>query len=80
MAAKKNPKVSFEAGMDDLARMIERMQSGDLPLEEMMKTYEQGMQLAAQLEEMLSAHRKRIEQIDLETAEITAFEENEHGV
>ena len=80
MAAKKKPKVSFEVGMASLEEMVMRMQKGDMPLEEMMSTYEQGMALAVQLEAMLKAHRKRVEQIDPDTAEITTFEENDHGV
>ena len=51
-----------------------------MPLEELMGAYEKGMALAAQLDTMLKEHRRRIEQIDPNTAEITSFEENEHGV
>lgn len=80
MAAKKRPKVSFEEGMDELARIVSRMQAGELPLEEMMASYEQGMALADALDALLASHEKRIEQIDPETAEITTFEGNENGV
>jgi len=80
MAAKKKPKVSFEAGMASLEEMVLNMQNGNLSLDEMMSTYEAGMALAAQLDTMLREHRRRIEQIDPDTAEITTFEENEHGV
>ena len=80
MAVKKKPKVSFEAGMASLEEMVISMQQGDLSLEDMMDTYEAGMKLAGQLEQILKEHRRRIEQIDPDTAEITVFEENEHGV
>lgn len=80
MATKKKPKLSFEAGMDTLEAMVLSMQQGDLSLDEMMSTYEKGMILASQLDAMLKEHRRRIEQIDLDTAEITVFEVNEHGV
>lgn len=75
MASKKKQKVSFEEGMLALEEMIAAMSDGSLSLEESMRTYEEGMALCAQLDELLRAHSKRIEQIDLETAEITAFEE-----
>lgn len=75
MASKKKQRVSFEEGMQALEATIAAMSSGGLSLEESMKAYEEGAALCAQLEEMLRAHTKRIEQIDLETAEITAFEE-----
>ena len=74
MASKKKQKVTFEEGMQSLDGVIAAMSDGSLSLEEAMKAYEEGMALCAQLEETLHAHEKRIEQIDLETAEITAFE------
>lgn len=80
MAAKKKPKVSFEEGMASLDELVLSMQKGDMPLEELMGAYEKGMALATQLDTMLREHRRRIEQIDPNTAEITSFEENEHGV
>lgn len=80
MAAKKKPKVSFEEGMASLDELVLSMQKGDMPLEELMGAYEKGMALASQLDTMLKEHRRRIEQIDPNTAEITSFEENEHGV
>lgn len=80
MAAKKKPRVSFEEGMASLDELVLSMQKGDMPLEELMGAYEKGMALAAQLDTMLREHRRRIEQIDPNTAEITSFEENEHGV
>lgn len=75
MASKKKQRVSFEEGVRALEGIIDAMSSSSVSLEESMKAYEEGMALCAQLEEMLRAHSKRIEQIDLETAEITAFEE-----
>lgn len=80
MAVKKKPKVSFDTGMKTLEKMVNQMQSGNLSLEEMMSTYERGMEIAAQLESILAEHRRRIEQIDPDTAEITTFEEKENGV
>lgn len=74
MASKKKQKVSFEEGMASLEGLIAAMSDGSLSLEETMKAYEEGMAICAQLDQMLAAHEKRIEQIDLETAEITAFE------
>ena len=80
MTAKKRPKVSFEEGMGELNRLLERMQSGELALGDMMSTYEQGMALCDQLDDLLTAHERKLEQIDPETAEITTFEGNENGV
>ena len=75
MTAKKKAKPTFEEGMDALDALTQKLSEGGLTLEDAIKTYEQGMQLAVQLEEMLAAQKKRIEQIDPETAEIAPLEE-----
>ncbi len=68
-------KQTFEAGMSELEALTARLE-----LDETMKTYEKGVTLAAQLKRQLEDSRKRIEQIDPETAEITPFEEKNHGL
>ena len=73
-------KQTFEAGMSELEALTARLETGDMTLDETMKTYEKGVTLAAQLKRQLEDSRKRIEQIDPETAEITPFEEKNHGV
>ena len=77
-ARKKAP--SFEEGMQTLERLTARLAEEELPLEEAISLYEQGVKLHAQLEETLAAQQKRIEMIDPDTAEIEAFEGNEHDV
>lgn len=66
--------------MTTLEALIERMNKGELDLEQSMKAYEEGMELVSQLQAMLDAHKKKIEQIDMDTGEITPFEEKDHGV
>ena len=73
-------KQTFEAGMSELEALTARLETGDMTLDETMKTYEKGVTLAAQLKRQLEDSRKRIEQIDPETAEITQFEEKNHGL
>ena len=73
-------KQTFEAGMSELEALTERLAEGDMTLDETIKTYEKGVALAAQLKRQLEDSRKRIEQIDPETAEITPFEEKNHGL
>ena len=73
-------KQTFEAGMSELEALTARLDTGDMTLDETMKTYEKGVTLAAQLKRQLEDSRKRIEQIDPETAEITPFEEKNHGL
>lgn len=73
-------KQTFEAGMSELEALTARLETGDMTLDETMKTYEKGVTLAAQLKRQLEDSWKRIEQIDPETAEITPFEEKNHGL
>ena len=73
-------KQTFEAGMSELEALTARLETGDMTLDETMKTYEKGVTLATQLKRQLEDSRKRIEQIDLDTAEITPFEEKNHGL
>lgn len=77
-ARKKRP--SFEEGMAALEALIDSMNEGELDLERSMKAYEEGMALVSQLQGMLDAHRKRIEQIDMDTGEVTPLEEKDHGI
>ncbi|MDO5378014.1 MAG: exodeoxyribonuclease VII small subunit [Clostridia bacterium] len=77
-ARKKKP--SFEEGMATLEALIDSMNEGELDLERSMKAYEEGMALVSQLQGMLDAHKKRIEQIDMNTGEVTPFEEKDYGV
>ena len=76
-ATKKKKTVSFEAGMQELEALIEKLHTQELPLEESISLYEQGAALCAQLEEQLNEQRRRVEMIDTDTAEIEAFEERE---
>ena len=73
-------KQTFEAGMSELEALTARLETGDMTLDETMKTYEKGVTLAAQLKRQLEDSRKRIAQIDPATAEITPFEEKNHGL
>lgn len=84
MAAKKKKELSFEEGMVQLEQLVGRLSESELSLEESIALYEQGAQLAAQLEAQLAQQKKRIEIIDPDTAEIEAFREafegDENGV
>ena len=74
MTAKRKVKLTYEQGMVELEGLIEKLGEGKLSLEDSMKTYEQGMELAATLSQMLEEHCMRIEKLDPETAEITPLE------
>ena len=80
MAARKNKPLSFEEGIGQIEEITEALSSGTLTLEESMKAYEKGMQLAQSLQAEMESYRKRIEKIDPVTGEIAAFEEKTYDV
>ena len=80
MTAKGKDRLSFEEGMAALEGKIAAMNEGKLSLEETMKAYEEGVALAARLEEMLAQHERRLERIDPDTGEIEAFEVSENDL
>ena len=79
-AGRKKKTFSFEEGMQQLESLVNRMSEGDLPLEESIQMYEQGAALVKELQQKLAEHRRRIEMIDPDTAEIEAVEVSEHDV
>ncbi len=55
---------TFEASYRELAETVEKLEGGDLPLEESIMLYERGMLLAGQLE-------KTLEEADLRVRKLT---------
>ena len=80
MTAKKKGRPSFEEGMAALEERIAAINGGALSLEETMKVYEEGVALAAQLEDMLAQHERRLERIDPDTGEIEAIEVSDNDL
>jgi len=52
---------SFESSIERLESIVELMESGKLPLEELLARYEEGVQLVKSCSEKLDAAGKRIE-------------------
>ena len=63
MATKANKALSFEERLEKLEVLAEKMEKGASPLEEMMRDYEEGMQLSQQLEAELEKSRARMMEI-----------------
>jgi exodeoxyribonuclease VII small subunit len=53
--------LKFEAALERLEKIVEEMESGDLPLEEILKKYEEGSGLALYCSKRLTEAEKRIE-------------------
>ena len=60
MAARKNEKQSFEKRLEAAEQIIARMESGEMTLEEMLKGYEEGTTILADLEKELNSAQQRL--------------------
>ena len=58
--ARKKQGVEFEAALEELEGLVERMEEGDLSLEESLKTYERGIELSRACQKSLDAAEQRI--------------------
>lgn len=55
--------LSFEAAIEQLGRIVEELESGELPLEDSLKLFEQGVLLARNSQRILDDAEKRVEQL-----------------
>ncbi len=53
-------KMNFEEAMDRLGEIVKRLEEGDVPLEESMKLYEEGMRLGNLCRGILKEAEQRI--------------------
>ena len=57
-------KKSFESSLKELETIVEKLEKGDLNLEESLKLYEKGIQLITYCSSQLEAAEKKIEILD----------------
>jgi exodeoxyribonuclease VII small subunit len=58
MAEKKQ---TFETSLRELERIVEKLEEGDLPLEDSLKLFEDGVRLSRECQERLNQAERRIE-------------------
>jgi len=51
----------FEQALAELESLVERLERGDLPLDEALKTFERGVELTRQCQTALKAAQQRVE-------------------
>ena len=61
MVKKSTAKLNFESALNDLEVLIEKMETGELSLEESLKNFEQGISLARQCQEALKDAEQKIQ-------------------
>jgi exodeoxyribonuclease VII small subunit len=60
MPAAKSPPASFETAMAELEALVEKMDSGQLPLEESLSAYQRGVELLKYCEKLLADAQQRV--------------------
>ncbi len=65
MATKKK-KISFEEGLERLENIASQMERGELPLDELMKMYEEGIKLSGELNQKLELACNRMMEVRLD--------------
>lgn len=53
--------VSFEAALEDVQRIVDELESGELALEESLKEYEKGIKRIRQCHEFLNRFQRKVE-------------------
>lgn len=61
MAKKNDAPASFETALTELEKIVTRLESGDLPLEEALSEFERGVQLARQGQTKLQQAEQRVQ-------------------
>src|SRR4026208_1625403 len=64
----REPEPNFEGAMDRVEKIVEQMESGKLPLEDLIVRYEEGMKLVKVCQERLASAEQRIEIITRNSA------------
>ena len=61
MPAKKSKNLSFEEALGELETLVEKMEQGELSLEESLKSFERGVELTRTCQEALKAAEQKVE-------------------
>ena len=63
--------VNFEKALDELESIVEGLESGDLSLEDSLKSFEKGIKLARKCQEQLSKAELQVQKLIEEDGELT---------
>jgi len=63
MAKKGEKTVDFERSLNELEELVERMEQGDLTLEESLKSFERGMALTRQCQKALDEAQQKVDKL-----------------
>jgi exodeoxyribonuclease VII small subunit len=71
MSKKKSETPSFEESLSELEALVERMESGELSLEESLSAFERGIALTRSCQEALQAAEQKVEILTARTPDAT---------
>ncbi len=70
---------SFEAALDELERLVERLESGELPLEQAITSHRRGIDLAKYCSEKLTRAEAEVKILEGELLKTLAVDESSDG-
>jgi exodeoxyribonuclease VII small subunit len=68
----------FEQALEELERLVAQLESGDLPLDAALRTFEQGVRLTRECQSALAAAQQKV-QILLQRGDTVAIEDFDAG-
>ncbi|MGP7816192.1 exodeoxyribonuclease VII small subunit [Niallia sp. 01092] len=69
--------LSFEEAMDELEKIVDKLEEGDVPLEEAINTYKKGMELSKFCHDKLKNVEEQLAEIMLENGQKEIFSMSE---
>ena len=64
----------FEESLEKLSRLVEKMESGDLSLEDSLKIFEEGIKLSKDCQNALSEAEKKVQALLLEEGQASELD------
>ena len=58
------PELTFESALAELEKIVNRMESGELPLEQALATHKRGLELARFCQQQLEAAREQVKVLE----------------
>ncbi|MFI2811426.1 MULTISPECIES: exodeoxyribonuclease VII small subunit [Microbulbifer] len=69
MAAKEKP-ATFEQALGELEQLVERLEAGDLPLEDALADFERGVKLTRECQQKLASAEQKVKVLMEENGEV----------
>ncbi|MCR6096664.1 exodeoxyribonuclease VII small subunit [Salipaludibacillus agaradhaerens] len=77
--AKNNESHTFEESMEALENLVEKLEKGDVPLEEAITMFQEGMTLSKECHDRLQKVEKQMAEVLSEDGEISNFQVEEES-